>query len=126
MYRVSPLTYLLEGLAVAGLADIDLTCSSTEVQSIPVANNSLGFTCGEYLSAFVRDSGGRVLNPSDAAECHYCPVASVNTILESYGMGLDHTWRNVGLLVVYVVANILATFGFYWLRLSSKKKAGGE
>ncbi|CAG9983989.1 unnamed protein product [Clonostachys byssicola] len=93
MYRVSPLTYLLEGLAVAGLADIDLTCSSTEVQSIPVANNSLGLTCGEYLSAFVRDSGERVLNPSDPAECHYCPVASVNTILESY-----------------VVANMLTTF----------------
>ncbi|VUC24496.1 unnamed protein product [Clonostachys rosea] len=125
MYRVSPLTYLLEGLAVAGLADIDLTCSSTEVQSIPVAESSPGLTCGEYLSAFVRDSGGRVLNPSDEAECHYCPVASVNTILESYGMGLDHTWRNVGLLVVYVVVNILATFGFYWLRLSSKKKSGG-
>ncbi|KAF8751885.1 ABC transporter, partial [Rhizoctonia solani] len=34
MYRLSPLTYLIEGLLVNGIGNMELTCSPTEIQTI--------------------------------------------------------------------------------------------
>ncbi|KAI1468958.1 multidrug resistance protein CDR1 [Daldinia caldariorum] len=115
MYRVSPLTYLIEGLAVAGFAGAGVACSSVEVLNIPLPGESGTQGCGEYLAPFVRSAGGQVLNPLDDLECRYCPLSDVNSILRSFGIDQRNAWRDVGFMVVYVIFNILATFGMYWL-----------
>ncbi|KAI0160533.1 ABC-2 type transporter-domain-containing protein [Xylariaceae sp. FL1272] len=121
MYRVSPLTYLLEGLAVAGLSDARIQCSQIETLHIPLPSSlalKLGndaITCGTYLSPYIETFGGYVDDPASTTDCRYCPVSSVNRLLEAFGMDVHHTWRDVGLLVSYIGFNVLATFVLFWL-----------
>ncbi|KAI2467417.1 ABC drug exporter AbcA [Annulohypoxylon bovei var. microspora] len=126
MYRVSPLTYFLEGLAVAGLADARITCSSVELLHLPLPPGAGASTCGEYLAPFARDAGGQVLNPLASADCLYCPYADVNSILASFGMNTANGWRDVGLMVVYVFFNVLMTFVIYWLARVPKGRRGAS
>ncbi|KAK0630537.1 ABC drug exporter AbcA [Bombardia bombarda] len=124
MYRVSPLTYFLEGLAVAGLANAKVTCSSIETIRIPLPNGSNSSSCGQYLRPFVISVGGEILNPlENSADCQFCPYSDVNTLLNSFGMQTDHRWRNAGFMAIYVVFNISMTFGVYWLVRVEKKRA---
>ncbi|KAI1750671.1 ABC transporter-like protein [Xylaria castorea] len=121
LYRVSPLTYLIEGLAVTGLANRRITCSSTEtISNIPIPSNT-SQTCGQYLEAYVGSSGGYVVNPNGVSGCQYCPVANANVVLKSFGMDLHQPWRDVGFLAAYVAVNVLATFAIYWLARVPKR-----
>lgn len=117
---------MLEGLAVAGLANAKISCSSIETLQIPLPSESGAQTCGEYLASYVNDAGGQVLNPLDNVDCQYCPYHEGNSILVSFGMDLAHAWRNAGLMVVYVCFNILAIFGIYWAARVPKKWKFGK
>ncbi|KAI1385114.1 ABC-2 type transporter-domain-containing protein [Hypoxylon trugodes] len=119
MYRISPLTYLMEGLTVAGLAQTHIHCSDIETLHIPfpqsvISSSGNATTCDDYLQPYVQTFGGYVTNPLNTTECQYCPFLSANTLLESFGMNVGHTWRNAGLLACYVIFNIFATFGIFW------------
>ncbi|KAI1455296.1 ABC drug exporter AbcA [Annulohypoxylon moriforme] len=128
MYRVSPLTYFLEGLAVAGLADAHITCSPVELLRLPLPDNSDASTCGEYLGPFALEAGGQVANPDARAgsDCLYCPYSDVNSILASFGMDTRNGWRDVGLMIVYVFFNVLMTFAIYWLARVPKGRRGAK
>ena len=126
MYYTSPLTYFVEGLAVAGLANAEMACSAGEVLQIQdwalITNATT--TCGEYMRSYMGMAGGYVLDPLATTECRYCPFNSTNSLLESLSINPDTAaWKNVGYLMVYIVFNILATFGLYWLvRLPRRRK----
>ncbi|KAF8753310.1 ABC transporter [Rhizoctonia solani] len=49
-YRLSPLTYLIEGLLVNGIGKMDLTCSPTEIQTIVPPS---GQTCSSYMNQYI-------------------------------------------------------------------------
>jgi ABC-type multidrug transport system permease subunit len=123
MYRAVPFTYLMNGMAVAGLAGRGIQCAPVELLAVelpgPLAD--AGATCGAFLEEYIRFAGGYVENPGAVGGCRYCPVAKTDVILETFGMRLDAPWRNVGLMAVYVVFNILAAFVFYWLGRVPKK-----
>ncbi|KAK4234448.1 ABC-2 type transporter-domain-containing protein [Achaetomium macrosporum] len=121
MWRVVPLTYLVNGLAVAGLVDTRVSCSAVEMLHIDLPRGAT--TCGAYLEPYLRMAGGYLANLEAAADCRYCPVSDTNAILKAFSMRLDGPWRNVGLMAVYVVFNVLAAFALYWLgRVPSKSK----
>ncbi|KAI0146095.1 hypothetical protein GGR57DRAFT_292245 [Xylariaceae sp. FL1272] len=106
-------SHFLEGLAIAGLADTSITCSSVEVFLLGLPSNFTGNTCGQYLAPFVDGAGGSILNPNATGMCEYCSVTNVNGILAIFGMDIGHAWRNAGLMVVYIFTNLLATFAIY-------------
>ncbi|RYP58881.1 hypothetical protein DL770_010332 [Monosporascus sp. CRB-9-2] len=58
LYRVSPLTYLMNGIVFAGLANTYVTCSNIELIRISVPANSVARNCSEYLEPFSEASGG--------------------------------------------------------------------
>ncbi|OTB00937.1 hypothetical protein M426DRAFT_266701 [Hypoxylon sp. CI-4A] len=122
MWRASPLTYLSNGLIIGGLGNTRITCSSKDL--IPVDTLPPGYdTCGEYLGPFARSANGYVENPEATSSCLYCPIADTNSFLGGLGMNTESPWRDVGYLVVYVVFNILATFGSYWMSRVPRKKS---
>ena len=130
MYRISPLTYLLEGLAVAGLSGAEVRCSAIEMLDIPfnppIGSNASeptvnASTCSEYLQPYVDVFSGYVGNPSATSMCKFCPVSSVNTLLEEFGMDVNHPWRDAGLLSCYICFNILVTLGLFWAMRAWKK-----
>ena len=112
MNRVSPLTYLIGGMAAAGLANTPITCTSRELLEI---NAPSGQSCGQYLAAYLRESGGRILNPDAVGTCEFCPIAKTNDVLAAVGTFYGERWRNVGIMLVYVVFNVAGAFVLYWL-----------
>ncbi|KAK4152728.1 ABC-2 type transporter-domain-containing protein [Chaetomidium leptoderma] len=126
LYRAVPLTYLMNGMAVAGLVDTRISCSAVEMLRVDLPRGLLdvGTTCGAYLESYVRVAGGYVENPGARAGCQYCPVSETNVILKTFGMRLDGPWRNVGFMVVYVVFNVVAAFALYWLGRVPKRNRG--
>lgn len=112
MNRVSPLTYLIGGMATAGLANAPITCTSLELL---VVNAPSGQSCGEYLGPYLREVGGRLLNPDAAERCELCPLTETNDVLALLGTYYGERWRDVGFMLAYVVFNVGGAFVLYWV-----------
>ncbi|KAG0703955.1 hypothetical protein DFH29DRAFT_761976, partial [Suillus ampliporus] len=50
-YRVSPLTYIIEGLLGQAIGSAAVVCSSTELVSV---NPPKGLTCSKYMDPFIK------------------------------------------------------------------------
>ncbi|KAL2755434.1 hypothetical protein ACRALDRAFT_1082331 [Sodiomyces alcalophilus JCM 7366] len=125
MYRVNPLTYVVEGFLGTTLANAPVQCDPTEVVSLVAPNGS---TCAEYMSGFMSFAGGQLVGGSaeSSEECLYCPMAQTNEFLASINIDFANRWRNFGFLWVYIAFNIVAAFFFYWLaRVPKKSRWGG-
>jgi len=120
VYRVNPLTYVIEALLGTTLANAPVTCSSEEVVWFAPTNGS---TCDEYMSGYISAAGGYLADNSgeSTSECGYCAMDSTNTFLTSLNASCDHRWRNFGFLWAYCAFNIAAAIGFYWLVRVPKK-----
>lgn len=124
VYRASPLTYLIDGLISAGLANTHIICSATELLVIDPPGGFNG-TCEAYLAPYARATGGAgaLLNPNATLGCEYCRIASTNILLgDGLGISAATRWKNIGYLAVFIVFNILATFGVYWLARIPRKR----
>lgn len=113
MYHVSPLTYLIAGIAAAGLAGAPIECATEELlRFLPPTNVS----CEIYMQPYISYAGGKLVQSGiDAAKCQYCPLSTNDEFLNNYAMYYDQRWRNLGLQFVYLAFNVAATFGLYWL-----------
>ncbi|KAI1410222.1 ABC-2 type transporter-domain-containing protein [Hypoxylon sp. FL1857] len=127
VYRASPLTYFIDGMVLAGLANTRIECSNVELLHInPPSDVSSNPTCGEYLAPFLQYAGGSLKNPAATADCLYCQVDQTNHLLQQLGMETEHAWRNVGYMVVYIVFNTLAVYAIYWfVRVPRRSKLQG-
>jgi ABC-type multidrug transport system permease subunit len=112
MYRVSPLTYLIGAMLSAGLAKTPVTCSEVEIILVQPPR---GKSCIEYFSAFLQTAPGKVYNPSATENCQFCPMTSSDTFLASVSSVYGDRWRNLGLIWVYIVVNIVTALALYWL-----------
>lgn len=121
MYRVSPATYLVGGMASASVGNTELHCSQYELLKFDSPSSQ---SCGEYMAQYLQDTGnsGRLLNPDTVGQCLYCSVRETNTVLATMGIYVSDTWRDFELQLVYVAFNILATFALYWLVRMPRKK----
>ena len=112
MNRVSPLTYLIGGMAVTGLANTPIHCVPLELLVIKTPLNQ---TCGQYLASYIRTVGGRILDPDATENCEFCPVGETNDALAALGFLCGQRWRDVGLMLVYITFNVAVAFVLYWL-----------
>ncbi|KAJ4260011.1 Multidrug resistance protein [Fusarium falciforme] len=126
MYRLSPFTYVVEGLLGTSMANAEASCEPNELIKFDAPN---GTTCGDYLKSYLSDVGGYVTNPQagNGGACEYCTISDTNTFLEGMSMSFDHRWRNFGIMWGYCIFNIAAALGIYWLaRVPKNKKAKRE
>ncbi|KAK2063441.1 hypothetical protein LY76DRAFT_535057 [Colletotrichum caudatum] len=120
MYRVSPFTYLMSAILSTGLANSKVTCSFNEYVHFSPPNNE---TCGSYMSGYINAKGGYLQDPTSRTDCSFCTVDNTNTFLASVSSHFDHRWRDFGIGMVYIVFNIFAALGLYWLvRMPKGKK----
>lgn len=125
MYRVNPLTYVVESFLVSSLANAPVECASNEIVSFTPANG----TCEEYLSDYMSMAGGYLTGGSGSSteECNYCPMSSTNTFLQGMNMSYDNRWRDFGFLWAYAIFNIAGAIFLYWLaRVPKAKKVKKE
>ncbi len=112
MYRVSPLTYLVDGIVATGLHNRVVTCAANE---LAVMQPPAGQTCGSYLSQYASLAHGAIYNPNATADCQYCSVSLADEFLAGNAISWDDRWRNWGLGFAYICFNIAVAVLLYYL-----------
>ena len=124
MYRLSPFTYLVDGMLSTGLANTNVVCSSIELVNF---NPPLGQTCGTYMSEFLKTEPGYLTDENATANCEFCTVSSTNTYLTLLSSSYSTRWRNFGIMWAFIIFNIFAALFLYWLaRVPRKQKVQEE
>ncbi|SCU82127.1 LANO_0B05182g1_1 [Lachancea nothofagi CBS 11611] len=120
MYRVSPITYFIDGVLSTGVANADVHCADYEmVRFTPPA----GQTCGQYMSRYIETTGtGYLDDPSAMDECKFCSVSDTNEFLKAVTSSYDHRWRNYGIFLVFIFVNFALASFLYWLMRVPKKR----
>ncbi|KAG2154002.1 ABC-2 type transporter-domain-containing protein [Suillus clintonianus] len=116
MYRVSPFTYIIEGLLGQAIGGEAIRCSYTELVSV---NPPKGLTCGKYMGPFMQFAGGYLTNPEVAEGCQYCPYTTTDQFMYSrFNIAYSDHWRDLGIVFGFVAFNIVAVFWFtYFMRI---------
>lgn len=118
MYWVSPMTYLTSGALSTALHGVPVECATYEIVQIPA---QAGMSCAQFLDPFVQGAGGRLLDiPGEA--CGWCPVNVTDDLMANFDIHYSDRWRNFGLLWLYIVFNIAAALGLYWLARVPRKQ----
>lgn len=120
MYRVSPFTYLVEGMLSTGIANQQITCASDEYVTF---NPPSGQTCQSYMAPYINAAGGYLEDPNANTACNYCTYSSTNVFLEALSVKYANSWRDFGILWVYIAFNIFAAVMIYWLARVPKKQS---
>ncbi|KAL0059529.1 Multidrug resistance protein [Marasmius tenuissimus] len=118
LYRVSPFTYIIDGMLSTALANADAFCSPIEISRFDPPPNQ---TCETYLAAFTSFTRGVLYNPDATSDCEYCVLVKTNTFLEAVSSNYEFRWRNFGILWVYIIFNFGAALGLYWLARVPKR-----
>lgn len=118
MYRVSPITYVVESLSSTLLHGREIHCSKSELAYFDPPS---GQTCGEYVSDYISARGGYLVDPSATSDCGYCSYSDADTYIGSTRMmKYSHYWRNFGLFWVYILFNVVSMMALYWLAKDAK------
>lgn len=68
------------------------------------------------MSTFIDNvGGGYLVDPSSTAECNFCSASTTDELLAQFGISYGTRWRDFGILWAYVLFNIAAAVGLYWL-----------
>lgn len=112
MYRLSPFTYIVGGMIPTGVGRTPIECSTQELVTLEPPS---GQTCGEFMAPFLENVGGYLVDETSTTECNYCSASTTDELLGQFGLSYGTRWRDFGLLWVYILFNIVAAVGLYWL-----------
>jgi ATP-binding cassette subfamily G (WHITE) protein 2 (SNQ2) len=120
MFKLSPFTWLIEGMLGAVLDGRPVRCTPEEFNRI---NPPPGQTCASYLSNFVNTLDGPNLGTGyyqdgPDGSCEYCMYRVGNDYLTSITMNASHRYRDFGIICAYIAFNIMLCFTlFYFFRI---------
>ncbi|KAK4497290.1 hypothetical protein PRZ48_011740 [Zasmidium cellare] len=128
MYRVSPMTYWVAGMAATMLAGRRVECAADEVS---IFNPPSGETCQTYLQPYLSQptTTGYLLNPGATSQCNYCQISNADTFLAGSGIYWSQRWRNFGIMWAYVAFNTAAAvllYYFFRVRTGKKRSSAGK
>ncbi|KAL8280941.1 hypothetical protein RQP46_006620 [Phenoliferia psychrophenolica] len=110
MYRLTPFTYLIEGLCVNAMHGIKITCTDSQFTFLTPPS---GQSCLDFLEPYTNSTIGYAQEV--AGKCGYCAYSSGDQFLATLGMSFNHRWRNIGFMCAYIVFNYAACFCFFYL-----------
>lgn len=123
MYRVSPMTYIVNGIAAAAVGGRPVNCAEDELS---VFQPPSGMTCGQYMQPYLEAAGpsaGNLSNPEATKDCAYCSLSVTDQFLTARGIEYSERWRNFGLVWAYIGFNIaFAVVVYYVFRVKTWKK----
>ena len=112
MWKASPYTYFVQNLVGIMLHKKPVVCNKKELSYF---NPPSGQTCGQYMDAFLKSNTGYIKNPNDTADCAYCIYSVGDEYLSYVNAEYSHQWRNFGIYWAYIVFNIFAMVGVYYM-----------
>lgn len=122
MWRVSPLTYIVGGLAATTLHEREVRCAENE---LAVFDAPQGQTCGQYLAEYLTQAPGQLYNPDASTGCEYCSLSNGDQFLAASRIYWDQRWRNFGIGFAYIGFNIMGAVFLYWFFRVRKRGTGG-
>ncbi|XEV04742.1 hypothetical protein FSHL1_010029 [Fusarium sambucinum] len=123
MYYLDPFTYLIGGLLEPVVWDVKVDCHSEELTHIPLPSNN-GTTCGDYMTDFIRENSGYVVDPSSTDSCSYCPYTTGADYLGQFKIDEKYFgWRDVGITALFCFSSYALVFLMMKLRTKSTKTA---
>ncbi|TDL15090.1 pleiotropic drug resistance ABC transporter [Rickenella mellea] len=113
MYRVSPFTYLIEGMLGQSIGKMEINCAQKEFVSITPPS---GRSCADYMQQFIANSGGYLTNPDATSNCEFCPSRTTDEYFgRSFNIRYSHRWRNVGIVLAVTLFNVFALYALTYL-----------
>lgn len=104
MYRLSPYTYLVEGLLGQALGQQQVNCSAVEFVTIQPPS---GLSCAEYMGPYINQAGGYLSNPDATSACQFCSVRTTDEFLGyAFNIFYDHRWRDAGIVAGAIAFNV--------------------
>ncbi|KAI5799098.1 ABC-2 type transporter-domain-containing protein [Peziza echinospora] len=106
IYELNPYTRVISGMIVTELHDLPVICNRKELASF---TPPMGETCESYLQEFLSYAPGYLKNVTDSASdmCHYCAFTSGSDFLHNLELSWHDRWRDLGLLIMFCVSNII-------------------
>ncbi|KAI8099010.1 ABC-2 type transporter-domain-containing protein [Halteromyces radiatus] len=124
MYWLDPFHYYIEGLTVNEMENIAIHCTPSDlIRFTPPP----GQTCAQYTEAFFNSTygvTGYIENPQamQPEQCGYCLYSTGEQFFETnYAWAADHKWRNFGILLLFLVSNILSVIALVYLRRKPRR-----
>ncbi|EJD42304.1 pleiotropic drug resistance ABC transporter [Auricularia subglabra TFB-10046 SS5] len=113
MYRISPYTYLIEGLLGQAVGHQQINCSQKELVTL---NPPSGQTCGAFMQQYIARAGGYLANPDATTGCEFCSTRTTDEFLESnFNIFYHHHWRNLGIVFGFVIFNTFMVYVFTYI-----------
>ena len=81
-------------------------------------------SCAEYLAKYIDGAGG-YLEPQSAnstRECLFCTGSETNIFLRGVSADYADRWRNFAIFCIYIIFNVGAAVGLYWLARVPKRR----
>ncbi|KAH9077824.1 ABC-2 type transporter-domain-containing protein [Lactarius deliciosus] len=113
MYRLSPYTYVIEGLLARAIGHSEINCAPIEFVTV---RPPLAQTCQQYLSTFISTTGGYVTNPNATDNCQFCSYRTTDEFLQfNSNIFWNHQWRDFGFMWIYIGFNVFAVFAMTYI-----------
>ncbi|QLG70980.1 hypothetical protein HG535_0B00170 [Zygotorulaspora mrakii] len=112
MYNVSPFTYVVQALVGPLVHGKPVICASDEFN---VMDPPEGQTCGEFLSTFMDNNPGYLVNHDDTQNCRYCPYSFQDEVVARFNVRWGQRWRNFGFMWAYIIFNLVAMCVCYYI-----------
>ncbi|KAL0955420.1 hypothetical protein HGRIS_001666 [Hohenbuehelia grisea] len=113
MYRLSPYTYLIEGLLGQVIGEQLISCAEKEFVTVEPPS---GTSCETYLSNYISNKGGYLNNPGATSACQFCPSRTTDQFLgPAFNIHYSHHWRDLGIFCAFIVFNTVAVYVMTYL-----------
>ncbi|KAH9022163.1 pleiotropic drug resistance ABC transporter [Lactarius pseudohatsudake] len=113
MYRLSPYTYVIEGLLARAIGHSEINCAPIEFVTV---RPPLAQTCQQYLSKFISTTGGYVTNPNATDNCQFCSYRTTDEFLQfNSNIFWNHQWRDFGFMWIYIGFNVFVVFAMTYI-----------
>ncbi|CDK27585.1 unnamed protein product [Kuraishia capsulata CBS 1993] len=112
MFDLSPFTYFVQNLLGVTLHKRKIQCGPLELATF---NPPAGQTCEQWASAYLHTVPGYLTNADATEDCGYCQYSVGDEYLQTLDIRYSNRWRNIGFFCCYIIFNIFAMYGMYWL-----------
>jgi ABC-type multidrug transport system permease subunit len=93
LYYLNPFNYLIGGLVVPIVWDVDVQCND---QEYAIFDPPSGQTCGAYMEEFLSTNPGYLNDPSATANCQYCQYSKGSEYLATLNLPRwVYGWRDI-------------------------------
>lgn len=132
MYRISPFTYLIEGMLSTAVSGTTVVCAANEYLQFSPPSST---TCGEYMRPYINTIGGYLEESSidSTTNCSFCQIRYTDQFLAGVAANPANSWRDFGIMWVYIIFNVFGAIGlYYWVRVpkggkhKKEEKTGSE